>query len=330
MSILITGGSGYIGSHICLELLRLGNDIIIVDNLSNSSGDSVQSLRNFFNVSIPFYKIDLRDENGLDTIFLENNIKYVIHLAGKKSVKESIEQPIYYYDNNVSSTIQLLKVMKKYNCFKLVFSSSATVYGGSSKSPISEGANIDPINPYGRTKAMIEMMLEDVVESEDPWKIVCLRYFNPVGLDKSKLLKEEASDLPENLFPYIQKVIRGELEFLTIFGADYPTSDGTPVRDYIHITDLAKAHQKALDFIFKLPEFCIEKYHVFNIGTGRGNSVLDIIKCFKAIGVPINYKIGSRRAGDAAKVYANSKKAEKILGWYSEKCLADMCKDTVL
>jgi len=331
MTILVTGGSGYIGSHICLELLRLGKKFVVIDNLSTSSGDNITSLAVHFKCSIPFYRIDLRDEAKLEEVFKEHEISVVIHLAGKKSVRESVENSLLYYDNNLVATIQLLKTMQKFHCYNLIFSSSATVYGMASKVPILENEPMAPINPYGQTKAMIEQMLMDLARQQQeniPWKIVSLRYFNPVGLDFTGLLREECNEHPENLFPYILKVLTGKLESLTVFGNDYNTPDGTPIRDYIHITDLSKAHIKAIDYLHQSMKDNV--YEVFNIGTGKGFSVLNILNIFKQLGYEVKYVIGERRKGDAARVFADSKKAKTLLKWEVEKCLAEMCKDSLV
>jgi len=277
------------------------------------------------------YEIDLTQDTQieeLEKIFKKYAIKAVIHLAGKKSVKESVEQPLLYYDNNLVSTIKLLRVMDKYKCYNLIFSSSATVYGMAETVPIKEDAHISPINAYGQTKAMIEQMLIDISKTKSMWKIISLRYFNPVGLDAYGHLIEECGSEPENLFPYIMKVLKGTLPKLTIFGNDYNTSDGTPVRDYIHITDLAQAHLKAIDYIFNATETKV--YEVFNIGTGIGYSVLYILNIFEQLGYKVNYVIGSRRSGDAERVYADVTKAELILHWKAKKTLVDMCRDSLL
>ena len=324
MSILITGGAGYIGSHVALELLKLNQQIIIIDNLSHSTGANVKALQGEYPQKVTFYETDILSEQQLQNVFSNHSILGVIHLAGKKSVKESFSRSLDYYHNNVSGTLQLLKVMNQYKCYNLIFSSSATVYGIPKKSPISESAFIQPINPYGHSKAMIDKILSDLGE---PWKIISLRYFNPVGLDMSGILKEETEDTPENLFPYIIKVLKGDLEKLTVFGDDYPTRDGSAIRDYIHITDLAIAHIKSWNYLSKLNS---GECDFFNIGTGRGNSVLEILKCFQTLGRPVKYTIGPRREGDAAQVYANPKKAKQILGWESTRCLAEMIKDSLL
>lgn len=325
MSILITGGAGYIGSHVSLELLRLNHKIIIVDNLSSySTGYNVDALKNKYSDNVTFYKCDIRDYNNLTKIFTENTINCVIHFAGLKSVKESTLDPFMYYHNNVMGTLVLLEVMKNHQCYNLIFSSSATIYGISEKTPIYENFPIKPINPYGQTKAMIETILNDLPA---PWKIINLRYFNPVGLDSSGLLKEESHIYPENLFPYVIKVIKGNLETLTIFGNDYHTRDGTPIRDYIHITDLSLAHISAFNHIDKVLPGESES---FNIGTGTGYTVLEIIDCFQKLGNPVNYRIGDRRDGDAAESYACSDKAYEVLGWKATKTLSEMCQDSLL
>lgn len=342
MSVLLTGGAGYIGSHITLELLRKGEQIIIIDNLSNSTMRNIDILSVQYPGCITMYNVDLTDYRRLaqifeDTIQSNQSIKCVIHLAGLKSVKESVVDPLKYYHNNVTGTINLLRAMNHYKCGNLIFSSSATVYGLADQVPIEEDAKICPINAYGRTKVMIEDIIGDIVASNSGLnKVISLRYFNPVGRDK--LLREEAvKDLPENLFPYLLKVINGELNELTVFGNDYPTSDGTPVRDYIHVVDLAQAHIAALNHITAESEstsssqFPSESgtHQVINIGTGTGYTVLDIIRTFDELGHPIKYKFGPRREGDAAISYASTTKAKEILGWSSKKTLLEMCRDSI-
>lgn len=337
MSVLLTGGAGYIGSHITLELLRKGEQIIIIDNLSNSTMRNIDILSVQYPGCITMYNVDLTDYRRLaqifeDTIQSNQSIKCVIHLAGLKSVKESVVDPLKYYHNNVTGTINLLRAMKQYKCSNLIFSSSATVYGLADQVPIEEDAKICPINAYGRTKVMIEDIIGDMVKSDAGLKnVISLRYFNPVGRDE--LLREEAvKDLPENLFPYLLKVIKGELNELTVFGNDYPTSDGTPVRDYIHVVDLAQAHIAALNHITKStsPSTSTSVTHqIINIGTGQGYTVLDIIRTFDELGYPIKYKLGPRREGDAAISYASTTRAKEILGWTSKKTLLEMCKDSV-
>jgi len=325
MSILITGGSGYIGSHVSLELLRKGYSIIILDNLSQSTGKNVEALKHLY-PSLIFLKIDLNDFPSVNQAFTDFHIDSVIHLAGKKSVAESLTHPLNYYQNNVQGTLNLLQAMENHNCYYLIFSSSATVYGIPLQVPIVEPSPIQPINPYGRTKAMIEQILEDLSLTDKPWKIISLRYFNPVGLDSSKLLREESKSVPENLFPYLLKVLKGELSELIVFGNDYDTKDGTAIRDYIHITDLAIAHIKALEYS---KDEMTDKYQVFNIGTGLGFTVLEIIETFEKIGHPIKYKFGPRRIGDAGKSYADANKAYNILGWETDKSLTEMCLDSI-
>jgi UDP-glucose 4-epimerase len=336
MSILITGGAGYIGSHIALELSRINKSIIILDNLSQSTGTNVEALRCKYS-GIIFLNIDLRDYCNVDKMFNDFHIDSVIHLAGKKYVSESINNPLDYYQNNVEGTLNLLRVMEKHNCYNLIFSSSATVYGIPSEIAMNELSPIKPINPYGHSKAMVEQILQDLSMTPNPWKIISLRYFNPVGLDSSRLLRDESESLPENLFPYLLKVIKGELSELTVFGNDYDTYDGTAIRDYIHISDLAKAHIKSLEYSINEMN---EKYQVFNIGTGVGFTVLDIIHTFEKIIEdlrwkgnysinPLKYKFVPRRKGDVGKSYANANKAYEILGWETEKTLMEMCLDSI-
>ena len=323
MSILVTGGAGFIGSHTVVELLEKGEEIIIVDNFSNSSPDVLDKIKQITGKEFKFYKVDLLDEENLERVFKENNIESVIHFAGLKAVGESVEKPIEYYHNNITGTLVLLALMKKYNCKKIVFSSSATVYGDPDKLPIKEDFPLSTTNPYGSTKLMIEQILKDVSTSDKDFSVAILRYFNPIGAHESGLIGEVPNGIPNNIMPYILKVAKGEYEVLTIFGNDYNTEDGTGVRDYIHVVDLAKGHLKALDKIRK--ETGVK---IYNLGTGNGYSVLDLITNFEKVnGVKINYKIGARRAGDIAACYADAEKAREELGWIAEKDIEDMCKD---
>lgn len=323
MSILVTGGAGFIGSHTVVELLESGENIVIVDNFSNSSPDVLEKIKEITHKDFKFYEVDLLDEENLEKVFRENNIESVIHFAGLKAVGESVEKPIEYYHNNITGTLILLKVMRKYNCQKLVFSSSATVYGDPASLPIKEDFPLSTTNPYGSTKLMIEQILQDVCIANKDFCVAILRYFNPIGAHKSGLIGEVPNGIPNNIMPYILKVANGEYEALTVFGNDYDTPDGTGVRDYIHVVDLARGHLKALDKIRK------EKgVKIYNLGTGNGYSVLDLVTNFEKVNnVKVNYKIGARRAGDIAACYADPTKAKEELGWVAEYGIEDMCKD---
>ncbi len=323
MSILVTGGAGFIGSHTVVELLEKGEEIVIVDNFCNSSPDVLDKIKIITGKNFKFYEVDLLDEEKLDKVFIENNIESVIHFAGLKAVGESVAKPIEYYHNNITGTLILLKLMKKYNCKKIVFSSSATVYGNPKSLPIKEEFPLSTTNPYGSTKLMIEQIMQDVANADNSFSAAILRYFNPIGAHKSGLIGEVPNGIPNNIMPYILKVANGEYNTLTIFGNDYDTKDGTGVRDYIHVVDLAKGHLKALDKIRK------EKgIKIYNLGTGNGYSVLDLVTNFEKVnGIKVNYKIGKRRPGDIAACYADPTKAKEELGWVAEKGIEDMCKD---
>ncbi len=322
--ILVTGGTGYIGSHTSVELLNSGYDIVIIDNLSNSKIEVVDKIKQITGKDFKFYNEDLRNEEVLDNIFKNENIDAVIHFAGLKAVGESVEKPILYYQNNLDSTLTLCKVMNKYNVKKIVFSSSATVYGSQDILPIKETASLSTTNPYGSTKLFIEYILDDIYKSDNEWSIIKLRYFNPVGAHESHLLGEDPNGIPNNLMPYVCKVAIGELPYLNIFGNDYPTKDGTGVRDYIHVVDLAKGHIKALEYIDN------NKGSIaINLGTGIGYSVLDIVNSYEKVNnVKVPYKIVKRRDGDIAECYADSSKAYELLNWKAEKNLDDMVKSS--
>ena len=324
MSILVTGGAGYIGSHTVVELLNKGEDVIIVDNFVNSKPSAIEAIKKITNKKFQFYELDLRDKEGLNEVFDENkDITAVIHFAGLKAVGESVAKPIEYYDNNIYGTLVLLEVMKAHNVKKIIFSSSATVYGDPKEVPIKEDFPLSATNPYGQTKLMIERILNDVYVSDNEWSIILLRYFNPIGAHESGLIGENPNGIPNNLMPYINQVALGKLDHLNVFGNDYPTPDGTGVRDYIHVVDLANGHLKALERAEK-----ITGVEAYNLGTGKGYSVLDIVKNFeKATGQKIKYEITPRRPGDIAECYADPSKAEKYLGWKAEKDLEQMCKD---
>ena len=323
MSILVTGGAGFIGSHTVVELLDKNEDIIIVDNFINSKPETLDKIKQITNKEFKFYEVDLLDKENLEKVFEQNNIEAVIHFAGLKAVGESVEKPIEYYNNNITGTLVLLNLMKKYNCNKIIFSSSATVYGNPKEVPIREDFPLSTTNPYGSTKLMIEQILNDVCISNKEFCAILLRYFNPIGAHKSGLIGESPNGIPNNLMPYINQVASGKLEHLNIFGKDYPTVDGTGVRDYIHVVDLAKGHVKALEKARK-----INGAEAYNLGTGKGYSVLEIVKAFESVtGVEVKYKIVDRRSGDIAECYADPTKAKIELGWEAEKDLDEMCMD---
>lgn len=323
MKVLVTGGAGYIGSHTCVELLNNGHDVIIVDNLSNSKPEVINRIKELTGRDFKFYKADILNKKEIDKIFKENNIEAVIHFAGLKAVGESVKIPLRYYYNNVTGTLVLCEVMQKHNVKKMVFSSSATVYGKPKTVPITENFPLSATNPYGRTKLMIEQILRDVYVSDNDWSIALLRYFNPIGAHESGRIGEDPNGIPNNLMPYITQVAIGKRERLNVFGDDYDTHDGTGVRDYIHVVDLAKGHLKALEKVMST-----KGVKAYNLGTGVGYSVLDVVRNFeKVTGKKIPYVITSRRPGDIDKCYADPTKACKELGWKAEKTLEDMCKD---
>ena len=323
MAVLVTGGAGYIGSHTCIELLKEGEEVVVIDNLCNSSSEAIRRVEALTGKKIIFYQGDLLDQDLLEQIFYQEDITYVIHFAALKAVGESVEKPLEYYKNNITGTLQLLNTMKKHSVKKLIFSSSATVYGTPKTVPIKEDADLSVTNPYGRTKLMIEDILRDLYIAQNDWSIVLLRYFNPIGADKSGQIGENPKGIPNNLIPYITQVAVGKLEYLKVFGNDYDTPDGTGVRDYIHVVDLAKGHVKA--------KKCFEKpgISVYNLGTGKGYSVLEIVHIFeKVCGKKIPYKIVERRPGDIASCYADATKAYQELGWKAEYGIHDMCEDS--
>lgn len=324
MAILVTGGAGYIGSHTCVELLQAGYEIVVVDNLSNSKLESMNRVKEITGEEFPFYKIDILDKAGLESVFSENTINAVIHFAGLKAIGESVQFPLHYYHNNITGTLNLCETMKKYGITRIVFSSSATVYGMPERVPISEDFPLRTTNPYGRTKLMIEEILRDLYISDNRWSISLLRYFNPIGAHESGRIGEDSNGVPNNLIPYISQVAIGKLKELHIFGSDYPTIDRTGVRDYIHVVDLAKGHLKALKKV--LESNGVETY---NLGTGRGYSVLEMVRAFeKASGKVIPYKFVERRPGDIASCYADPTKAKEQLGWEAEKGIEEMCADS--
>lgn len=324
MSILITGGAGFIGSHTAVEFLDAGYDIVIVDNFVNSSPKALDRVREITGKTFRFYEVDLCDKEALRRVFRENpDINSAIHFAGLKAVGESVAQPERYYRNNLLSTLNLVALMSEYNAKRIVFSSSATVYGKPKSVPIREDFPLSTTNPYGETKLMIERILKDVWVADSDWSVSILRYFNPIGAHKSGLIGENPRGIPNNLLPYVAKVAAGQLPCLSVFGNDYNTPDGTGVRDYIHVVDLAKAHLKALERAAK-----VNAVEYYNIGTGVGYSVLDIVKAYeKVTGLKVNYKITARRPGDIDACYADPTKAAEILGWKAENTLEDMCRD---
>lgn len=324
-TVLVTGGAGFIGSHTSVELLNAGYDIIILDNFVNSKPESLKRIKELTGKDFKFYQADIRDEEAMTKVFVENKIDAVIHFAGLKSVPQSVKEPLNYYDNNIAGTVCLCRVMDKAGCKKLVFSSSATVYGSKNPSPLREDMPTGgTTNPYGTTKYFIEQILQDLCISDSEWGVSILRYFNPIGAHKSGRIGEDPNGIPGNLMPYITQVAIGKLECLNVCGNDYPTPDGTGVRDYIHVVDLALGHIKALDRLLK-----VKGCEVYNLGTGKGYSVLDVVKAFeKASRIKINYRIAPRRAGDVACCYADATKAKEVLGWQAQYDIDDMCADS--
>ena len=324
MTILVTGGAGYIGSHTCVELLNAGYDVVVVDNFYNSVPAVLDRVEKITGKKLKYYDCDIRDREGLDKIFAEDKPEAVIHFAGLKAVGESSKLPLLYYDNNISGSVTLFEAMENAGCKKIVFSSSATVYGNNPIPYKEDMVTGDVSNPYGRTKHFIEQILGDVYDADNSWSISLLRYFNPIGAHESGLIGEDPNGIPNNLMPYISRVAIGKLEKLTVFGGDYDTKDGTCIRDYIHVVDLAKAHLCAVRKI--TDSTGIEAY---NIGNGKGYSVLDIIRAFEKVsGSPLNYVIGDRRAGDLPAFYADASKANRELGWSAEYDIEKMCEDT--
>lgn len=324
--ILVTGGAGYIGTHTCVELLNAGYDIAVVDNYYNSSPKSLQRVKELTGKDFKSYECDIRDTEVMDKIFKENKIEAVIHFAGLKSVGESCSKPIEYYDNNIGGTVKLCEVMRNNGCKNIVFSSSATVYGMNNISPLKETMKTGgTTNPYGTTKYMIEIILEDICKADSEWNVTLLRYFNPIGAHKSGRIGENPNGIPNNLMPYITQVAIGKRPFLSVYGNDYDTHDGTGVRDYIHVVDLAEGHVKAVENILEGGK----GVQVFNLGTGVGYSVLDIVKAFnKAYGKELPYKIAPRRPGDIATCYSDPSKAKEMLGWEAKRGIEEMCEDS--
>lgn len=324
MRILVTGGAGYIGSHTCLELLNSGHQVVVVDNLSNSSVEALQRVEQLTGQSIQFYQADIRDEKALCTIFATEKVDAVIHFAGSKAVGESVAKPLFYYENNVSASGLLMRVMLAHQVKTLVFSSSATVYGEPVSSPIREDFVVQPTNPYGRSKLMVEQVMSDLVVAQPDFSAIVLRYFNPVGAHESGLIGEDPNGIPNNLMPFINQVAIGRRPHLAVFGDDYDTPDGTGVRDYIHVCDLASGHVKALETLHQNAGF-----HVFNLGTGQGVSVLQMVEAYRRIsGQLISYQVAPRRPGDIACCYADSSRAEQLLNWKAERGLEQMVADS--
>lgn len=324
MSVLVTGGAGYIGSHTCVELLNAGESIVILDNFFNSKPEALNRIRQITGKDFRFYEADLLDKEAVESVFAENEIDAVIHFAGLKAVGESVQKPLWYYHNNITGTLNLCEVMQKHQVKRMVFSSSATVYGSPKTVPIDESFPLSTTNPYGSTKLMIEQILRDLSVSDKEWSIALLRYFNPIGAHKSGLIGEDPNGIPNNLLPYVAQVASGKLECLGVFGDDYPTHDGTGVRDYIHVVDLSLGHLKALDKVRKSTGA-----DAYNLGTGKGYSVLEVVRAFeKASGRTVKYQIKPRRAGDIAECYANPKKAKEVLGWEAVRGIEEMCADT--
>lgn len=325
MAILITGGCGYIGSHTCLEMLAAGHDIVVVDNYYNAKPEALRRVKELAGRDFPFYECDIRDREGLRRVFAAHPIEAVIHFAGLKAVGESVQKPLLYFDNNVGGTITLCEAMAEAGCKRMVFSSSATVYGMHNPSPLQETMPTGGVtNPYGRTKFMIEGILEDLCTADPEWTAVLLRYFNPIGAHESGRIGEDPNGIPNNLMPYISQVAVGKLPRLSVFGDDYDTPDGTGVRDYIHVVDLARGHVKAVDYALSHPGA-----EAINLGTGTGYSVLDLVHAFEeANGVPVPYTIAPRRAGDIATCYSDPSKAKTLLGWEAQCDVQDMCRDS--
>ena len=323
MAVLVTGGAGYIGSHTVVELLKAGYEVVVADNFSNSKPEALRRIAQLAGREPRFYESDLLDGSAVERIFSENEIDSVIHFAGLKAVGESVEKPIEYYHNNLTGTLVLCDVMRRHGCKRMVFSSSATVYGMHNTAPFTEDMPLSTTNPYGSTKLFIEQMLRDVQAADPDWSVILLRYFNPIGAHESGLLGENPNGIPNNLFPYISQVAVGKLQTLSVYGDDYDTPDGTGVRDYIHVVDLALGHIKALEYAA-----AHKGVEAINLGTGQGSSVLDVVHAFeRASGQKIPYEIKARRAGDIATSYANCDKAKRLLGWEAGRGLDDMCRD---
>lgn len=334
MTVLVTGGAGYIGSHTCVELIQAGNNVVVVDNFLNSSRHALNRIEELTGQSVPWYECDIRDVDALDRVFSEHPIKSVVHFAALKAVGESTENPLEYYSNNVGGTCSLCEVMSSHGVKRLVFSSSATVYGSPKTVPIPETADLAPTNPYGWTKMMVEQVLEDLCRSDEEWQIAALRYFNPVGAHPSGRIGEDPNGVPNNLMPYISQVAVGRREKLSVFGNDYPSRDGTGVRDYVHVVDLAQGHVLAVKALEKIAEMGPSKHGrpsellTVNLGTGCGYTVLEVVRAFEEVsGKTIEIEFAPRRPGDIAECFADPKLAEALLGWRTERDIKDMCRD---
>ncbi len=324
MAIMIAGGAGYIGSHTCIELQNAGYDVVVVDNLYNSKKKVIHRVKAITGKHVPFYQVDVADKEGMRNVFRAHNIEAVINFAGYKAVGESVAKPLMYYENNIAGTVALCQVMEEFGCKKIVFSSSATVYGVAEKMPLTEDMPLGAINPYGRTKLFLEYILKDLTVPDPEWTVSLLRYFNPIGAHPSGTIGEDPKGIPNNLMPYISQVAVGRRDHLSVFGNDYPTPDGTGVRDYIHVVDLAKGHVCAVKWVLKHTG-----WDAVNLGTGNGTSVLELVAAFeKASGVKIPYEITPRRPGDPPTVYADATKAKEVLGWEAELTIDDMCRDS--
>ena len=325
MTILVTGGMGYIGSHTCVELLNLGMDVVVVDNMVNSNPEAIRRVQSITGKTIAFHELDVRDEEKLAAVFQAHKIDAVIHFAGLKAVGESVEKPLLYYDNNLNSTITLCRVMERFGVKRIIFSSSATVYSGDNEMPLTEDSKTgNCTNPYGWTKYFGEQILRDIAKADPQWSVVLLRYFNPVGAHESGVIGEDPKGIPNNLMPFISQVAVGRRDHLSVFGGDYPTPDGTGVRDYIHVVDLARGHVAAIDYLM-----AHQGTEVFNLGTGVGYSVLDMVHAFEeASGTKIPYEITPRRPGDLPTCYADPHKSAQVLNWKAERSLLDMCRDS--
>ncbi len=321
MRVLVTGGAGFIGSHTVLELLKSGEDVVVVDDLSNSSAESLKRVEEIAGKKLIFYCENICDRAAMERIFSTHDFDWVIHFAGFKAVGESVRMPLTYYQNNLGATLNLLEIMQKFSVKRLVFSSSATVYGVPERLPLDEDCAVSATNPYGATKLMQERILRDLYVSDESWTVVLLRYFNPIGADESGLIGEDPKGTPNNLLPYVARVAAGKLDKVRVFGNDYPTPDGTGIRDYIHVTDLAKGHLAAMKILKS-------GVYTYNLGTGKGSSVLEVIEAFsRASGKKIPYEFAPRREGDVAACYASAKRAEEELGWHAERDLDKMCRD---
>ena len=325
MNILVTGGAGFIGSHTLIELVEAGHTPVVVDNLSNSSPKAIERVEKITGKTIPFYNVDIRDREGLEKVFAQHTFDCCIHFAGLKAVGESVQKPWEYYENNIGGTLVLVDVMRKHGCKNIIFSSSATVYGAPETMPITEDCPKGTVtNPYGQTKSMLEQVLTDIQKADPEWNVVLLRYFNPIGAHESGLIGEDPNGIPNNLLPYVSQVAIGKLPQLSVYGDDYDTPDGTGVRDYIHVVDLALGHLKAIDY--SMAHTGVE---AINLGTGRGTSVLEIVHAFeKACGHEIPYQIVGRRAGDIATCYADASKAKELLGWEATRGIEEMCRSS--